>query len=153
MKPEPVESHGRVFISAAGDAIAEIGAILDKGTFSFMSVLEDGTCVHTTSVGNPRPERTLEPADQLCLTYLPDTQVDEAYCRHQETLDEQAARHGTRVLRLHRDQFRAVLVYDQRIFNRWRYRHGSLDREPPAPDFQTLLAPPRPVAAAVGVLP
>jgi hypothetical protein len=30
------------------------------------------------------------------------------------------------------------MVYDQRLFNRWSYRHGNPDREPPAPDFRTL---------------
>jgi hypothetical protein len=44
------------------------------------------------------------------------------------------------VLPFRPDQFRAVLVYDRRLFNRWRYRHSEFDREPPAPDFRTLAA-------------
>lgn len=153
MKPEPVEVHDRVFISAAGDVIADICALLGEGNVSFISVLEDGTCVQTTSVDNPHPDRTIEPADQLHLTYLPDVPMDEAHRRHLDTLGELAARNGTGVLRFSRDQFRAVFVYDQRMFNRWRYRHGGFDREPPAPDIQTLLASPVPVAHAEGVLP
>jgi hypothetical protein len=42
------------------------------------------------------------------------------------------------VLQLRPYQFRAVMVYDQRLFNRRRYRHGGLDRAP-APDFGTLV--------------
>jgi len=85
--------------------------------------------------------------------HLPDVPVDEAHRRHRDTLGELAARNGTGLLRFSREQFRAVVVYDQRLFNRWRYRHGGFDREPPTPDFQTLLASPVPVAHGEGVLP
>ena len=43
-------------------------------------------------------------------------------------------------MRFRRDQFREVMIYDQLIFCRWRYRHGDLADEPPSPDFNTLRA-------------
>jgi hypothetical protein len=43
-------------------------------------------------------------------------------------------------MQFHRDQFRAIMVYGQCLFNRWRHRYGGLDHEPPAPDFSTLVA-------------
>jgi hypothetical protein len=106
---------------------------------SFMSVLEDGTCVHTSGTRNPHPERTFEPADRLALIYLPGRHPTNLHREHQEAVRGVAARTGIRVLQLRPDQFRAMMVYDQRLFNRWRYRHGGLDRAPPAPDFGTLV--------------
>jgi hypothetical protein len=141
LKPKPVEVHDRLLFDTSGETLAAACALLDTGAVSFISVLEDGTCVHTSSVADPHPERTSEPADQLCITYLPDTSVAALYGQHRDTVRDQAARRGTRVIGFRRDQFREVLVYDQRVFNRWRFRHGSLDQEPPAPDLATLLAP------------
>jgi hypothetical protein len=141
MKPEPVVVHDRIFLSANGQSLAVICSLLRTGVVSYMSVLEDGTVVHTSQVHNPHPERTFEPADQLCLYYRPGWHPINLYREHQEALDTIAGRQGARPLKLHRDQYRALMVYDQRIFNRWRQRHGHLDGESPPPGFNTLCAP------------
>jgi hypothetical protein len=138
MKPQPVEVHDRIFLSADGRTLATICAVANSGGVSFISVLTDGTCVHTSSVKNPRPHRTLEPRDQLCITYLPDTSIEDRHRHHLDATAKRAAATGSSVLRLKSDQFRELLIYDQRIFNRWRYRHGDLPSEPPAPDITTL---------------
>jgi hypothetical protein len=109
---------------------------------SFISVLENGTCIHTSSVRNPRPERACEPADQLRISYMPGVSVEELYHHHRHALREGCTSAASRVLRFGEDQFREVMVYDQSIFNRWRYRHGGLDHEPPAPDLRTLCQTP-----------
>src|SRR5262249_47331994 len=140
MKPEPVEVHNRILLSQEGRTLANVCCVLQAGVVSFMSVLDDGTCVHTSGTRNPHPERTLEPADQLVLTYLPGRHPTNLHREHEEAVCSAAARTGARVLPIQRDQFRAVMVYDQRLFNRWRYRHGGFDREPPAPEFRTLVA-------------
>jgi hypothetical protein len=44
-------------------------------------------------------------------------------------------------MRFRDDQLKGVLIYDQRIFCRWRYRYGGLDEEPPAPDLESLRGP------------
>ena len=65
----------------------------------------------------------------------------EMYARGLSTRDIEAAFRdatGSSVLVLRPDQFRELMIYDQRIFNRWRYRHGDLPAQPPAPDFSTL---------------
>ena len=77
MKAAPVVVHDRIFLSAAGDTIATISAVLDAGPVGMISVLADGTCIHTTSVKNHHPERTFEATDLLCLTYLPDASPHE----------------------------------------------------------------------------
>lgn len=138
MKPEPVVVHNRFFFSPDGDILASICALLNSGAVSLISILEDGTVVHTASVQNPHPERVLEPSDQMVISYMPDTAVEDQYRHHIEVLRECAARRGAGVLRFGDDQLRAVMVYDQAIFNRWRYRHGGLDQRPPAPDFGSL---------------
>jgi hypothetical protein len=139
MKPEPVVVHSRILQSADGRTLAIVCSILQAGVVSFMSVLEDGTCVHTSGTRNPHPERTFEPGDRLALTYLPERHPTNLHREHQEAVRGVAARIGVRVLQFRPHQFRAVMVYDQRLFNRWRYRHGGLDRVPPAPDFGTLV--------------
>jgi hypothetical protein len=140
MKPEPVVVHDRILLSADGRTLATICCVLEAGAVSLMSVLDDGTCVHTSGSGNPHPERTFEPEDRLALTYRPGTHPSNLYREHQETVGAAAETAGARVLQIRPDQFRAVMVYDQRLFNRWRYRRGGLDREPPAPDVRTLTA-------------
>jgi hypothetical protein len=141
MKPEPVVTHNRILLSADGRTLGTVGCVLRAGTVSFISVLEDGTCVHTLASRNPRPERKLEPGDRLSITYLPGAHPINLHREHQEAVRAAAAaRAGARVMEFRPDQFREVMVYDQRVFNLWRYRHGNLDREPPAPDFDTLLA-------------
>jgi hypothetical protein len=142
MKLEPVVVHDRVLLSADGRTLATVCCVLDAGVISFMSVLDDGTCVHTSGTRNPHPERSFEPADRLSLTYLPGAHPSYLHREHEEALRTAAARTGAGVMQFRGDQFRAVMVYDQRLFNRWRYRHDGLDREPPAPDFSTLVAVP-----------
>jgi hypothetical protein len=131
MKPEPVVRYDRILLSGDGQTLAIVCCLLKKGVVGFTSVLDDGTLVHTSGSHNPHPERTFEPTDRLSLTYCPRTHPLNLHRQHQEAIRMVAARTGARVMQLHRDQFRAVMVYDQRIFNRWRYRHGHLDREPP----------------------
>jgi hypothetical protein len=140
MKPQPVVVHNRILLSADGRTLAIVCCLLEAGVVSFLSVLDDGTCVHTSGTRNPHPERTFEPTDKLALTYLPGVHPINLHREHQEAVHAAAARTGARALQFHSDQFRAVMVYDQRLFNRWRYRHGWFDREPPAPDFRTLVA-------------
>ena len=138
MKSQPVEVHDRIFLSADGETLADICAVLKGGGVDLISLLSDGICVHTASAKNPKPERTLQPGDQLYMAYLPDVSVEEQYRQHLDAVREQCAALGTSVIRQHIDQFREVLVYDQRLFNRWRFRHGDLPVQPPAPDFGTL---------------
>jgi hypothetical protein len=64
--------------------------------------------------------------------------VQELHEHHLNTLRELTTLKQTSVIRFRRDQFREVMVYDQLIFCRWRYRHGGLDQVPPPPDFRTL---------------
>ena len=139
MKPEPVVVYDRILLSADGRTLATVCCVLGAGAVSFISVLDDGTCVHTNTTRDPHPERTFEPEDRLSVTYLPDAHPIDLHREHQEAVRAAAARAGAGVMEFRPDQFRAVMVYDQRLFNRWRHRHGGLDREPPAPDFSTLL--------------
>jgi hypothetical protein len=141
MKPEPVVVHDRLFLSADGEVFADLCALLDSGAVSLLSILEDGTCVHTCSVEDPHPERTFEPADRLCMTYMPDASVPDLHRHHANILREQMAWKGSPAIRFCREQFREILIYDQNLFNRWLYRHGGLDREPPRADLQTLIQP------------
>jgi len=138
MKPQPVEVHDRIFLSADGETLATICVLLKGGGESMISILSDGACVHTSSSKHPHPERTVEPTDQLCLTSLPGISIEEQFREHHRILHEQCAARGTSVLELHADQFREVLIYDQRIYNRWRHRHGDFDKSPPPPDFRSL---------------
>lgn len=138
MKPEPVVVYDRILLSEDGRTLATVCCLLNAGVVSFMSVLDDGTMVHTSGSHNPHPERTLDPTDWLALTYCPGTHPVNMYREHQEAIRRGTAHTGAGVIQLRRDQYRAVMVYDQRIFNRWRFRHGTLDHEPPAPDFSTL---------------
>jgi hypothetical protein len=140
MKPEPVVVYNRLLLSEDGRTLASVCCLLDRGAVSLISVLDDGMDVHTATVRNPHPERTFEPSDRLSVTYLPDTHPTNLYREHREAVRAAATRAGAGVLELRPEQFREVMVYDQRLFNRWRHRHGGLDREPPAPDFNTLLA-------------
>jgi hypothetical protein len=140
MKPEPVVVYDRILLSPDGRTLATVCCLLSGGAVSFMSVLDDGTLVHTSGSRNPHPERTFEPADQLVLTYRPETHPSNQHREHQEAVRAAAARTGAGVMQFRPDQFRELMVYDQRLFNRWRRRHGNLDREPPAPDFNTLRA-------------
>lgn len=139
MKSKPVEVHDRIFLHSDGKTVATICALLNSGGESFISVLSDGTCIHTSSVTNPRPQRTVEPGDQLVIQYLPEVAADDRYRQHLDAVHERAAASGSNVVTLKPNQYRELLVYDQRIFNRWRQRHGDLPKQPPAPDFKTLL--------------
>jgi hypothetical protein len=141
MKPEPLVVHNRIFLSADGRTLSNICCVLRAGTISFMSVLDDGTCVHTVGSRNPHPERTLEPADRLLLTYLPDTDPIDRHREHQEILRAGGARAGAEPMQFQPNQFKEVMVYDQCLFNRWRWRHGDLYRRPPVADFATLQCP------------
>jgi hypothetical protein len=138
MKPEPVVVHDRFFLSTDGETVADICAVLDGGGLSLISVLQDGTVVHTTSVNNPHPERRLEPADRLWISYLPEASVSYLHFHHVNAVRDLCAGTGSKAMRFRDDQLRAVLVYDQRIFCRWRYRYDGLDEEPPAPDIRSL---------------
>jgi hypothetical protein len=138
LKPEPVVVHDRVFFSADGETLAAVCALLHSGAVSLISILEDGTVVHTCGVEDPRPDRTFEPADQYVISYMPDTPVEEMHRHHIHVLRECAASHEAGVLRFREEQFRDVLTYDQRLFCRWRYRHGELDQQPPPPDLDSL---------------
>jgi hypothetical protein len=134
-KPEPVEVHDRLFFSENGEVLADICALLDSGGVSFISVLANGTCVHTTSVKNPRPDRTLEAGDELVISYMPGVELPQLHLHHLETLSRLCADMGTQVMQFGREQYRELLNYDQLIFCRWRYRHGGFAEKPPAPDF------------------
>ncbi|HEY2411334.1 MAG TPA: hypothetical protein VGI40_03780 [Pirellulaceae bacterium] len=138
MKPQPVEVHNRFFLSPDGDVLGSISALLDKGGVTFISVLADGVCINTTSAKNPRPDRTLEETDQLLLTYAGNDNALELYNLHQANLDAVVQGRGAEALCFSADQLRDLMVYDQRLFNRWRYRHGDFATEPPAADFTTL---------------
>lgn len=138
MKPQPVEVHDRIFLSADGATLATICVLLNGGGESMISILSDGTCVHTSSSKNPKPDRDVQPSDQVCITYLPGVSIEEQFREHQNTVRQQCTILGVTVLEQHAAQFREVLVYDQRIFNRWRHRHGEFDKTPPAPDFRSL---------------
>src|SRR5947207_1254816 len=63
MKSQPVEVHDRILLSADGETLSSISAVLGRGGISMTSILSDGTCVHTSSVKNPKPDRTLQPGD------------------------------------------------------------------------------------------
>jgi uncharacterized protein (TIGR02996 family) len=141
MKPEPIVVHDRILLSEDGLILATICCVLQAGVPSFISVLADGTCIHTTGANNPHPERTFLPGDRMLLNYHTRARPHTLLRRHRDTLRTAATAARVAPLRLQRDQFRAVMVYDQRLFNRWRYRHGTLDQEPPAPDFNTLQSP------------
>lgn len=138
LKPEPLEVYDRVLLSSDGEVLAGVCALQGHGAISLISVLEDGTCIHTSSVENPQPQRTLEPADRLMISYVPDASIEDLYLYHRNVLHAGAASHEAGVLRFREDQFRELLTYDQQIFCRWRYRHGGLDEQPPAPDFDSL---------------
>jgi hypothetical protein len=138
MKPQPVEVHNRFFLSPNGDILGSISALLDKGGVSFISVLADGVCINTTSSKNPRPDRPLEETDQLLLTYGGNDNAIELYCLHRAILNAVVQGRDAEALRFSGDQLRDLMVYDQRLFNRWRFRHGDFKTEPPAPEFATL---------------
>jgi hypothetical protein len=138
LKPEPIEVHDRIFLSDDGEVLACVCVVLDTGSVALISVLDDGTCIHTSSVQDPHPELATIPEDRLCIIYRPSLSVADLHTSHRESVREQARTNSTRVMRFRADQFRAVLVYDQRIFNRWRYRHGGLDSVPPLPELHTL---------------
>jgi hypothetical protein len=104
--------------------------------------LEDGTVVHSASVNNPHPERTLEAADRLWISYLPDASVSYLHFHHANAVRDLCMGTGSKAMRFRDDQLRAVLIYDQRIFCRWRYRYGGLDEQPPAPEIESLRAAP-----------
>jgi hypothetical protein len=101
-------------------------------------VLADGICINTTSSRNPRPERSLEETDELLLTYAGNDNSTELHCLHQAILNACVASRDTTSLQFSIDQIRPLLVYDQRLFNRWRHRHGDFATAPPAPEFATL---------------
>jgi hypothetical protein len=147
MKPRPVEVYDRVFLSDNGQTLATICAVLGKGGVSQISILADGTCIHSLSLADPHPERDFEPNDRLVVAYLPDASVEELHAQHLRLVRELSTCSGCRVLRFQPDQYREILVYDQRVFNRWRYRHGGLNQEPPAPDFASLCQAPAEVSA------
>ena len=138
LKPEPVEVHDRFFLSADGQTLASICAVVDTGGVSFISVLEDGTSVCTVGCENPHPERSTEPGDFVWTAYLPGTSVAELFAHHLKNLQDLCASNQTHVLRFQKEQFREIVTYDQRVQCRWRYRHGGLDQEPPPPDFGSL---------------
>jgi hypothetical protein len=138
MKPQPVEVHNRFFLSPDGKILSSISALLEKGGVSFISVLADGTCVHTSSSKNPRPDRTIEAEDQILLTYADNPNAFELHRLHEAIFNEVAKGRDSAALSFSADQLRDLMVYDQRLFNRWRYRHGDFATEPPAADFGNL---------------
>jgi hypothetical protein len=139
LKPKPVEVHDRLFLSPDRETLAAICAVLGSGAVSLISVLDDGMCVHTTCTFNPHPERTLDPADRLWISYVPEAaSVQDLHQHHLDTLRKLSAETDSRALRFRREQFREVLNYDQLVFCRWRFRHGGLDHEPPEPDYGSL---------------
>jgi hypothetical protein len=140
MKPRPVEVFDRIFLSQDGQTLASICSVLEGGGVSLISVLSNGLCIHSVSMANPHPERTANPSDRILVCYLPDASVEVLHDFHRRAIGDLSELSGSKVLRFRKDQFREVLVYDQRVFNRWRFRHGGLNHEPPAPDFSTLLA-------------
>jgi hypothetical protein len=87
MKPQPVEVHTRYFLSPEGDIVGDITAVLEKGGLSFISVLADGVCIHTSSSKNPRPDRTLEETDQLLLIYADNNNPIELHRLHQASFE------------------------------------------------------------------
>jgi hypothetical protein len=103
MKPEPVVVHTRCFLSSDGETVADITAVLSGGGVSQISVLEDGTVVHTTSVQNPHPERTFEPADKLWIAYLPDSSVSYQHFHHVSAVRDLCAGTGTKAMRFRDD--------------------------------------------------
>jgi hypothetical protein len=139
LKPEPVQVCDRFFRNESGEILGAICALLGSGGVSLISVLEDGTCVHTSSVANPHPERTLEPDDRLCVSYRPGETLWQLHRHHLDTLAEVCRQQDSRPVRFRRDQFREMAIYDQRIFCRWRYRHGGLDQQPPPADLGSLM--------------
>jgi hypothetical protein len=146
LQPPPMEIFARLFLSEDGEIFASVYAYhyADYSNSTFVavllvSVLENGTCVHTCSAENPYPGRTVEPGDQLRESYMAGASVEVLYGRHRRVVQEMSAGGGRRALRFRPSQLREVGLYDQFVYCRWRYRHGDLDREPPAPDIHTLV--------------
>jgi hypothetical protein len=153
MKPRPVEVYDRLFISDDGEMLADICSVLAGGGVSLISVLEDGTCLETTTTEDPDPDWTFERSDGLWVTHVPGASIPYLHSRHLDAVRQVSARNGTRLLRLSRDRFREVVVYSQRAFCRWVYRHGGMDQEPPPPDFSSLGAVAAPGAEKEGPAP
>jgi hypothetical protein len=139
LKAVPYEVHDRFLLSPDGTTLAAICALLDTGSVCLISVLEDGTCVDTSDAEGSNQERAIEPVDKLSVSYLPGASMQELVAQHVKTVQELCERNGTRPIRFSREQFREIVIYDQRIHCRWRYRHGDMDA-PPAPDFASLRA-------------
>jgi hypothetical protein len=146
LQPPPMEVFARLFLSEDGEVYASVYAYhyADYSNSAFVavllvSVLEDGTCVHTCGAENPYPGRTVEPGDQLHESYLPGATIDELHRHHRSVVEGMSAGSGRRALRFRPSQLREVGLYDQLVYSLWRYRHGDLDHEPPAPDIRRLV--------------
>jgi hypothetical protein len=139
MQPEPSAIHDRFLLSRDTETLADICSMQNLASAQLISVLSDGTCMHTCSTDKNQPARTVQHTNHLWISYLPEASIKELHRHHLEALREACARNGTRALRLRRDKLREVIDYDHRVFSSWQYAHGNLDVEPPIPDFSKLV--------------
>jgi hypothetical protein len=139
LHPEPLAIHDRLFLSAEGDILAAVTSSARVRAVQFVSVLEDGTCVETSSFPQAYDRLAVEPADRLCMVHLPNAAVEELHHRHLGVLREIAARQQTGVMQFWSDQFRQVAIYHHRLLAQWWFRNGWLEEAPPQGDFRSLL--------------
>jgi hypothetical protein len=148
LQPHPMEVYARLFLNEDGEVFASVYAyhyddFSDSTRLAVLlaSVLDDGTCVHTSGAENPYPGRTIEPGYQLREFFFPGAAIEELYRHHRNVVQEMSASGGRRALRFRPSQLREVGLNDQLVYCRWSYRNGDMDHEPPAPDIPSLVRP------------
>lgn len=132
MKPTPRDYYGALFINKSGTTVADLIHIDGNGFFGFVSVLESGRAIDTSSV-EAMPE-LLQFAENPSFTavHVPDQTISTGYQRHQEKIAELQQTTGDRVLTFRPEQVCDVMQYEGRLFSQQLHELGKRDMPPPA---------------------
>ena len=135
LHPTPCPAFARYFVSRDGSVFGGLDDYEGMRTYSFFSVLEDGTYLET---GKSRP--IVQPrgnVDKMRFVYVPDASLDEVYKRHLKSLGRLEQKHGP-ALNYDTDQFREVVSYGHKLVHWSAYRQGMPYAPPVSDPVETL---------------
>ncbi len=135
LQPHPCPVVARFFVGRDGKIFAGLDDYEGIRSYSFFSVLHDGTYLETgksRQVAEPRGDEEL-----LRFECIADGSLDEVYRRHCQTLEKLEKKHGPAFI-YDSEEFREVVSYGHRLVHDSIFNPGSVRTPPPFETIETL---------------
>ncbi|WP_425397141.1 hypothetical protein [Aeoliella sp.] len=134
MKEQPPGYYARVLLSDDGTTIGFVMRMFDTMAYGFVSVLDGGRVLETSSLDECRDLSWAVGHDQFRGVFGGDQSIDQIELLHHDALEAFIAETGAPVLQFDADQVGDVLRYEHRLYSQLKYERGERDA-PPEPEL------------------